>query len=53
MLHEAQRWSKSVLTVDRCRPHSVTLPRENLCRIFTNLQRSYKDPQRQGSLKDP
>ena len=53
MLHEAQHWSKSVLTVDRCRPHSVTLPRENLCRIFANLQRSYKDPQRQGSLKDP
>ena len=23
-LHEAQRWSESVLAFDRCRPHSIT-----------------------------
>ena len=40
---------------DRCRPHSVTFHGENLCRIFADLQRSYKDkdPQRQGASKDP
>ena len=55
ILHKAQRWSRSVLMFDRCRLHSVTFHGENLCRIFADLQRSYKDkdPQRQGASKDP